>query len=78
MRKSKFTESQIVSLAQEGEAGVPVAEMLRKHGIRRPLTTRGGQVRRASVRAAPAEGAAGGERQAKADVCPAAAEECRR
>ncbi len=36
MRKSKFTESQIVAVLQEGQAGVPVAEILRKHGISRP------------------------------------------
>jgi putative transposase len=36
MRKSRFTESQIVAILKEGEAGVPVAEILRKHGISRP------------------------------------------
>lgn len=36
MRKSKFTEAQIVAVLQEGEAGMPVAEILRKHGISRP------------------------------------------
>ena len=33
MRKSKFTESQIVGILGEGEAGLPVAEICRKHGI---------------------------------------------
>jgi len=33
MRKSKFTEGQIVAILGEGEAGVPVAEVCRKHGI---------------------------------------------
>jgi putative transposase len=31
MRKSKFSESQIVAILKEGEAGVPVAEVSRKH-----------------------------------------------
>lgn len=35
MKKSRFTESQIVAVLKEGEAGVPVAEILRKHGISR-------------------------------------------
>ena len=33
MKKSRFTESQIVEILKEGEAGMPVAELVRKHGI---------------------------------------------
>lgn len=36
MRKSKFTESQILAVLAEGEAGLPVAEVCRKHGISSP------------------------------------------
>ena len=35
MRKSRFTESQIVGILKEGEAGVPIANLVRKHGISR-------------------------------------------
>jgi len=33
MKKSRFTEAQIVAILQEGEVGRPVAELLRKHEI---------------------------------------------
>jgi putative transposase len=36
MRKSKLREAQIVAILREGEAGVPVAEILPKHGISLP------------------------------------------
>jgi putative transposase len=33
MRKSKFSESQIVEILKDAEGGVAVADLLRKHGI---------------------------------------------
>lgn len=35
MRPSKFTEAQIVGILHEVDAGVPMAEVFRKHGISR-------------------------------------------
>lgn len=33
MTKSRFTESQIVAVLEEGEACMPVAELCRKYGV---------------------------------------------
>ncbi len=33
MRKSRFSESQIVAILKEHDAGVPTADLARKHGI---------------------------------------------
>jgi putative transposase len=36
MKKSTFTESQIVAILSEGESGMPVLDVCRKHGISSP------------------------------------------
>lgn len=36
MKKSKFTESQIVAILKEVDAGLKVADVCRKHGISQP------------------------------------------
>jgi putative transposase len=35
MRKSKFSETQIVGIMKDAESGVPVADLVRKHGVSR-------------------------------------------
>lgn len=35
MRKSKFSEEQIIGILKEAEAGVEIATLLRRHGISR-------------------------------------------
>lgn len=33
MKRNKYTETQIVSILKESEAGIPVEELCRKHGF---------------------------------------------
>ncbi|MDQ0504576.1 putative transposase [Xanthobacter agilis] len=33
MKRSRFSEEQIIGIVKEHEAGIPVAELCRKHGV---------------------------------------------
>jgi putative transposase len=33
MKRSRFTEEQIIGILKEHEAGVPIADLCRKHGV---------------------------------------------
>jgi putative transposase len=33
MKKSRYTEAQILAILRQGESGVPVAELCREHGM---------------------------------------------
>jgi putative transposase len=75
MRKSRFSESQIVVILKEGEAGVALIGLTRMHGISRATYFKlAGEVRWGKRLGAQAnEGARGGEREAQAHVrgaCP--------
>ena len=70
MSKSKFSESQIVAILKEGEAGLPVAEVCRKHGISAPTYYAWKSIRRRDGLGPDAHARAGrGERPAQAHVC---------
>ena len=36
MKRSRFTEEQIIAILREQETGVPVADLCRKHGLSSP------------------------------------------
>jgi len=36
MRKSRFSEAEIAEILKEGESGVPINDLIRNHGTRRP------------------------------------------
>ncbi|MBK6626733.1 MAG: transposase [Flavobacteriales bacterium] len=60
MKKSRFTETQIVALLHEHEAGKKVADLCREHGVSQPTFYQWeGQVQRSGRQ--PAQGVQGAE-----------------
>ena len=41
MKKSKFTESQIVAILKQADSGMKAEQLCRQHGMNQPLTTTG-------------------------------------
>jgi hypothetical protein len=79
MKRSRFSESQIVSILKEAEAGVALDELSRQHGFpglsgqdrqQSDLLQVEGAIRRRGCGSAEApEGTGGREPEAEADVC---------
>jgi len=67
LKKSRFTESQIVAVLKEGESGIAVAAICRKHGVG-AATYYQWKRKYAGVMVATAAGIGGRERQAQASV----------
>ena len=71
MKKSKYSDTQIVSILKEAEAGLPVKEICRKYGISSACYYNWKvEVRWFECLGAQAQsGTRSGEQQAQADVC---------
>src|SRR5215813_9717506 len=69
MKRSRYTEEQIIGILKEQEAGTPVAELCRKHGMSdATFYTWKSKYGGLEVRGETAAGFGNGERQAEAAV----------
>ena len=64
MKKARFTESQIVAIFKEADVGLPVGEVIRKHGITLLLLTQNSKKRGKRV------GTAKGQRPLRKESLP--------
>ena len=66
MKRSRFSEEQIIATLKEQETGQQTAHVCRKHGISSPTNYKKVEVLRAKgVRCSPSAGALAGERTAQ-------------
>ena len=76
MKKSRYSDSQLLAILKQSEAGTPVPEFCREHGMSsaRLYKWRDKYGRMEAIDDGPTEGAGSGEPAFEEDVCRRAAE----